>query len=128
MLIHGWDVATALGRPWPIEPGDAGLVASSVMEVVTHFVDPTAAGFTSTFGLHLRGGPAFTLAFNDGALTARAGRPQKADCRVSAEPVAYLLSAYGRIPVLRVALTGKVVAYGRRPWLAFKLGSLLRTP
>jgi hypothetical protein len=27
-----------------------------------------------------------------------------------------------------VALSAKLVAYGRRPWLAFRLGTLLRNP
>ena len=98
------------------------------MVVIAHFVDPSAAGFTATFGLHLRGGPDYTLVFTNGELATSDGRPPAADCRISADPVAYLLSAYGRIPPWKVAATAKMVAYGREPWLAFKLGTLLRSP
>jgi len=128
-LVHGWDVSHALGRSWSIDPADACLVASSLLEVLPHFVDPdAAAGFSATYGLHLRGGPEVTLEFRDGSLAVRDGRPPRADCRISADPVAYLLNGYGRVPAARVALSGKVVAYGRKPWLGFKLASLIRSP
>ncbi|HUO49124.1 MAG TPA: SCP2 sterol-binding domain-containing protein [Acidimicrobiales bacterium] len=128
-LIHGWDIAATIGRSWPIERRDAILVGLSAMEIIPHFVDRSAAaGFSATYGLHLRGGPDVTMVFDDGALTTSDGRPGRADCRISADPEAYLLSAYGRTPPWKVALTGKMAAYGRRPWLAFKLGTLLRSP
>jgi hypothetical protein len=128
-VVHGWDVAHALGRPWPIEPADACIVASSLLEVLPAFVDPAAAtGFTATYGLHLRHGPDVALDFVDGSLTVHDGRPSKADCRISAEPVAYLLNGYGRVPAAKVALTGRIAVYGRKPWLGFKLASLLRSP
>ncbi|MHB8466806.1 MAG: hypothetical protein ACYDH6_11990 [Acidimicrobiales bacterium] len=61
----------------------------------------------------------------DGVLTAVEGRPRHADCRMSVEPVAYLLAAYGRVPVWRPAIRGRLLAYGRRPWLGLKLASML---
>ena len=125
MFVHSWDMATALGGTWTINPPDACLSVAAAVPILTHFVDEEAAqGFSATYGLQLRGGPAFTLEFADGHLTALEGRAPHADCRMSAEPVAYLLTAYGRVPVWRPAIRGQLVSYGRRPWLGLKLSSL----
>jgi hypothetical protein len=35
---------------------------------------------------------------------------------------------YGRQGPLRPALTGKVIAWGRKPWLAFRMQSLVQQP
>ena len=126
MFVHGWDVATAFRGPWTIDPPDACLSIAAATPILPHFVDEKAAsGFSATYGLQLRGGPAFTLEFADGRLTAFEGRAPHADCRMSAEPVAYLLIAYGRVPVWRPAIRGQLISYGRRPWLGLKLSSLL---
>ena len=129
MFVHGWDVATALSGTWTIGPPDACLSISAAIPILPHFVDEEAAhGFSATYGLQLRGGPAFKLEFADGRLTALEGRASHADCRMWAEPVAYLLTAYGRVPVWRPAIRGQMISYGRRPWLGLKLPSLLVSP
>jgi hypothetical protein len=128
-LTHGWDIATTLGRRWVIDPADACLSLSAVIPVLASFVDEEVArGFSATYGLRLRGGPEFTFTFADGSLTTVEGRPTRADCRLSVEPVAYLLTGYGRVPVWRTAIRGRLASYGRRPWLGLKLTSLLRNP
>jgi Mycothiol maleylpyruvate isomerase N-terminal domain len=129
MLVHGWDIATVLGHTWVIDPPDAFLAFSATMPVMEHFVDEEAArGFSATYGIQLRRGPAFTLTFADGRLTTDEGRPPHADCRMSVEAVAYLLSAYGRVSLWRPVIRGSLISYGRRPWLGLKLTSLLRNP
>src|SRR5690606_41294437 len=60
--------------------------------------------------------PMQIYAFRNGALTiGESGRP---DVRITADPATWLLLVYGRGSAARAALTGKVVASGRRPWLA----------
>ena len=126
MIVHGWDIASAIDGTWVIEPSDACLSFAATMPVISHFVDTKAAkGFSATYGIQLRRGPTFTLAFTDGRLATSEGRPVHADCRMSADPVAYLLAAYRRIPLWRPVVRGKFLAYGRRPWLAAKLQSML---
>jgi uncharacterized protein (TIGR03083 family) len=128
-LIHGWDIARALGRRWEIDPADACLSISAVAPVAAYFVDEEEArGLTATYGIRLRGGPEFTFTFADGSLTTVEGRPPHADCRMSVEPAAYLLAGYGRVPVWRSAIRGRLASYGRRPWLGLKFTSLLRNP
>ena len=52
----------------------------------------------------------------------------RADCYISGEPTALLLLMYGRTGPLRPALTGHVVAWGRRPWLAHRFLGVFHNP
>jgi Mycothiol maleylpyruvate isomerase N-terminal domain len=129
MLVHGWDIATAIDGRWIIDRPDACLSFAATTPVIPHFVGTkTAKDFTATYGIQLRRGPTFTFAFAEGRLTATEGRPPHADCRMSVDPVASLLTSYGRVPVWRPAIRGQLVSYGRRPWLGPKLSSLLVNP
>jgi hypothetical protein len=55
-------------------------------------------------------------------------RRNSVDCHVSADPVELLLVAYGRKTQWVPILTGKMVAWGHRPWLGPRLVSYLVTP
>lgn len=127
-MVHGWDVARAFDLPWPIPPQDAILVVRATEPLLPALVDPAKRDFRATFGVRLRGGPTFTLAFADGALTVSDGSPARADCRIVADPTAYMLSAYGRLGPVGPALRGSMVAYGRKPWLAMQIAKVMRTP
>jgi hypothetical protein len=58
----------------------------------------------------------------------RPTRGLRPDCTISADPVAYLLLGTRRIGLLRPALTGRVITYGRKPWLGLKLQKLFVNP
>jgi hypothetical protein len=47
-----------------------------------------------------------------------------AGMHLSADPVVFLRNAYGLISNARAALTGGIVVYGRRPWLAVRFAKL----
>jgi uncharacterized protein (TIGR03083 family) len=128
VLVHGHDIATAGRTRWTITPGEARTVLGGIIELAPHYVDEDGArGFSARYELRIRGGLQATLTFEDGRLTI--GSPDgAADCRISADPVAFLLVAYGRIAVWGPVLRGQMVAWGRRPWLGLKLPSLLRNP
>jgi hypothetical protein len=129
VLVHGWDLSKAVRRPWEIPRAEAAESVRAALAVGPHFLAPAAASFSGTYGVKLRGGGGqFTLAFDNGTLTVIEGADGKVDCRLNADPRAFLLSAYGRIPVWRTAVTGGIVATGRKPWLAFKFKSLVRSP
>ena len=66
--------------------------------------------------------------FDDGTVHVASGPAESVDCHVSADPAAFLLLMYGRQGPLRPALTGKVIAWGRKPWLAFRMQSLVQQP
>lgn len=124
-LVHGWDIAQAAGIPWPIAPADAIVITRAACGVLPMFVAPRAANFQGTYEISLRGGPTITMRFSYGRLTFEEGKATRPDCRISANPSAFLLSAYGRLGLWTAASKGQILAYGRKPWLALRLPSLL---
>lgn len=128
-LSHGYDIATAIGRPWSIDPDDARIAIEGAMTVAPGFVDEAAArGFRGSYLLALRGGPRLTCQFDDGRLTVRPGSVGRIDCRINADPVAFFLVGYGRVSQWGPIFQGKLIAWGRKPWLGFRFASLLRNP
>jgi len=125
LLVHGMDLAAAVGAPWSIRPDQALAITRGLLPSVPNSVDAAvAARATGTYHLHLRGGDHWTIAVRDGRVAIEAGRPWRADLHVSAEPVAFLLVGYQRMSRGRAALAGRMVAWGRRPWLAIPFGKL----
>jgi uncharacterized protein (TIGR03083 family) len=129
LVLHGRDIARAIKTPWPIGADEATVVIAAALTIVPHFVDESAAqGFSAIYDLRLHGGTRSTLSFVDGVLTTRAGSPDRADCHIAADPSAFVLLAYGRTSLAWPIATGKMIAWGRRPWLAFQLLPKLRNP
>src|SRR5215217_6714082 len=127
-LVHGLDVSRAAGRPWTVAPADALLVIPGVLSIAPQYLRPKrAAGVQVSFELRMRGGASYRLAVDDGAaVVSTAG--ERADCVISADPVAFLLLGYGRIPQWSPVLRGQLRPGGRKPWLAMKFGTLLQRP
>ena len=97
--------------------------------VMRYYVnEDAAAGLRATYAVELRGGPSWAATFHDGTLDVAEGSPAHADCRFLNDPVAFLLLAYHRIPLWKAAVTGKAIAYGRKPWLALKFPDLVAAP
>lgn len=126
LLIHGWDLSRALKRPWTIDRSDALDAIEASLPLASNFVAHEAAAFTGTYEIRFRGNGRRVLAFDRGSLTIGEDPDARVDCRLSADPRAFLLASYGRVPVLRTAVTGGIVAFGKKPWLGFKFKSLLR--
>jgi uncharacterized protein (TIGR03083 family) len=127
-LIHGLDIARALNSPWPISRADALQVIAGVMAMVPDYLDRRrAAGLHVSYELRFRGGPRYQLVIDDGtAAIATPGR--KADCWISADPVAFLLVGYGRTGQWGQIVRGKILAGGRKPWLGLAFGGLITGP
>jgi uncharacterized protein (TIGR03083 family) len=129
MVIHGGDLARGLGKPWAIRPDEARLVLAALTALLPDMLDTDAAGDTrATIHLRIRGGPQFAIWIHDGRLEITAEPVEKADCNISADPVAFLLVSSGRRSQLGGVVRGQLVAWGRRPWLAMRLSRLLRSP
>jgi uncharacterized protein (TIGR03083 family) len=131
LLVHGWDIATTLGRPWAIGRDEANIVARGALPVLPMFADPAAAARVRLcYELSLRGGgPRVLIRVHNGSLTVEpAASKAPADCRISADPAAFLLIAYGRGGQLGPILRGQLIAWGRRPWAALRLNSFIRNP
>jgi uncharacterized protein (TIGR03083 family) len=130
LTVHGHDIATGTGRPWPISAEHAKLIVGTVCpEMLPLVVRPEAGrGAPVTYEVRLRGnGPRFVIRVADGTAEVRAvGGP--VDCVISADPVTYLLVCYGRMPLGRAMLRGGMLAWGRRPWLGLRIRSLFFNP
>lgn len=126
-LVHGYDIATAEGLPWPIEPDHAILTLGGLVPVMVHFVDQeAAAGLRAGFEIRLRGASPQYWYFDDGELTIGHAQSGPVDCRIAADPATWLLMSYHRVGSTTAALRGKVRVWGRRPWLATRLGGIFR--
>jgi len=47
---------------------------------------------------------------------------------ISADPAALLLFMYAREPQWKYIATGRLIAWGRKPWLALTLGGRFQKP
>ena len=132
VLIHGHDVAVASGHQWVIDADSARIATMGLVPLLPHYVDREAtADVRARVLLSLRGGRGtesrFVFVIDRGTLTVE-NPGVRVDCRISADPSAFMLVSYGRLSPLLPALTGKIVAYGRKPWLGLKLSAWLTNP
>jgi uncharacterized protein (TIGR03083 family) len=128
-VVHGYDVARSIGHPWPIEAAHARLIVAAVTAVLPRYVDRTSvAGLTATYEVRLRGGPSFRLHFDRGTATVGPPQPGAADCRLTVDPVTFLLVAYWRRSQWPGILRGQLRAWGRRPWLGPRFQGLFVRP
>lgn len=126
LRIHELDMSRALRRRWRLSREEALLISYGGLSVVHKFVDHQAArGLRATYEVRFRGGETVSMIFQDGELTVARGRAPKADCRMSADPLASLLVGFGRMSPWRAGLQGKVAAWGKKPWLSLRFNRLL---
>jgi uncharacterized protein (TIGR03083 family) len=129
LVVHGWDIARTVARPWPIDPGDVELILDGVEPILPGWVDRDRAGsLTATFELRLRGGSSRRWWFHNGRLTTAAAPTGRPDVTISADPVALLLVLYRRQSQWPHILRGRMLAWGRRPWLALTLANRFHAP
>ncbi|WNO73671.1 maleylpyruvate isomerase family mycothiol-dependent enzyme [Streptomyces sp. AM8-1-1] len=129
MLGHGYDVARALGRPHMIDRARVGLTLPFLMVAMPRVVDgATAAGLSAAYTIRLWGGARFGVTFTDGSAAVEARTPGRPDCTILTEPVTFLLMALGRCDPRGAIARGRVLAWGRRPWLAPRFPELFTAP
>jgi hypothetical protein len=127
-VVHGLDVARSAGVRWSISAEDALLVIPGVLAIAPQYLRPSRAmGMRASYELRMRGGCRFRMAIADGTATVTAAS-ERADCVITADPVAFLLLGFGRIGQWSQILRGRLRAGGRKPWLAMRFASLLVSP
>ncbi len=131
LLIHGRDVARTFRRQWPLPPESASTIASFMTAAAPLAVDAEMIGdLTATVEVRLRRQDVrHSYRFANGTLTTALHGTDRADLRISADPVAWVLVGYGRSSPIIATLTGRVRPAGRpRPVLAWRLRSLMQAP
>jgi hypothetical protein len=125
LLVHGRDLARMLGKAWAFRSEQALAVTNGVLPLAANFVNrEVAERAAGTYHLRLRGGDDWTIRVGDGGAVIERQRPGSADLHISAEPVAYLLVGYQRMSLWRAVLSGRMVAWGRKPWLGLQFGKV----
>ena len=134
LTVHGRDIAVAEGVPWPIQRSHAALILlgflfPSLDGLGRAMVDQeAAAGVDATYEVRLRGGGRAYLRFDSGDLSVGSDQPGPVDCHLSVDPETFLLVAWGRLGQWPAIGRGRLLAWGRRPWLGLKLRGMLRNP
>jgi uncharacterized protein (TIGR03083 family) len=129
LTVHGGDIAAVASTPWPVGPREVELVLYGLAPVLPGFVRPDrGGGHSARYDLRVRGGHGHAWEFRDGELDCYADPGARFDCHVSAEPGALLGVMYRRCSPWRPALTGRVTAWGRRPWLGLGLAERFHPP
>jgi uncharacterized protein (TIGR03083 family) len=129
LVVHGWDVARALRRPWPVDPGHAALIVEGVNPILPGWVRPERVrGFDASFEVRLRGQASHRWVFRDGRLHVNPPGHGSVDVHVSGDPAALLLVLYRRRSQWSQLAAGRIHAWGRRPWLALTLPGRFHRP
>lgn len=129
-LVHGRDLALALGGGARMSPSSAAAAAPTVMSAMLPLLlDPRKArGVNARFEVRVRGGKPFALHVADGRAECFAAGAEDADCVITLDPCAALLVGFGRRSLARVTLSGGAMTAGRKPWLGLRFSSLFATP
>jgi hypothetical protein len=134
-VMHGYDIAHAAGRPWRIEPAHAAMVLGRFIVPILQALDSRAmvngakaAGVRAGYDLRIRGGDRFHFLFDDGELHVVEPSSRKVDCHLSADPAAFLMVVWNRESQWMAIARGKLLAWGRKPWLGPQFRALIRNP
>jgi hypothetical protein len=128
LLVHGFDIARAAGLPWTIDRRDALLTLRAYLPLFPFTLDPVrAVGVHLDLEMRIRGMAPIVVHVADGTLTVASPAGGRVHAHLWADPVAYLLLMWARVPVWRPLLSGQLLIWGRQPWRAGELASLMLT-
>jgi uncharacterized protein (TIGR03083 family) len=128
-LFHGLDLARTIGAPWPIDRADTFAIVDLFNTVTPHLLDHRRVrNLTATIEVRCRGYDTSTFEFRNGVLAVTPGPASSAHVRMSVDPVAFLLLGYKRAGLTKLLVTGRAVAWGRRPDLALRFAGFFQAP
>lgn len=134
-MMHGADIARAAGQAWPANGRHAAIAIQGFFLPVLAELDPRAlvdqeraAGVRATYEIRLRGAGRAQFVFDDGAVTLAEPGGRPVDCYILADPSTMMDVMWGRRSQWPAIASGKLLAWGRKPWLGPRLRLLLRNP
>jgi uncharacterized protein (TIGR03083 family) len=128
-ILHGYDIATAVGVPWPIDPVFATLPLSTFqrMGYWAFFQPQAAAELEAVYRIEIAGTDPHVARIAHGAYEGLPdGHP--VDCVISADPVTALLVVTGRLRQWPAIALGRLRFTGDRPELGPRFFDLLVFP
>lgn len=128
-LLHGYDMAQALGAEWPLEPEPARLVVQAWLPLLPLLIDSEGAeGVDATYEVAVDGCPPVLARFRDGTVSVDPPEDRPADSRLSGDPVTWLLAFYGRAGWEELLRAGRVQVTGGDIALGAGFKRLIRNP
>lgn len=129
LLMHGHPLARALGRRSPVNRERALLVIPFLQAVIPKVFNKQAgANAIASLEIRMRRGPRFFVTFDREGCRVESTPTRPVGCRISADPAAFFLVGAGVVGQWGPIARGEMIAWGTKPWLAFKLKSLLSNP
>ncbi|MGH2809934.1 MAG: hypothetical protein ACRDIA_03515 [Actinomycetota bacterium] len=129
LLMHGCAMAKAVKRPPPVRPEYAPLLVPFLKMVTPRMFDPgKAKRLKACFDVRVRGQGRFFVTVDSDRAEFHDSSPRRADCHLSVDPVAFFMVAGGVISQWGPILKGQMLAWGRKPWLAFRFKSMFPNP
>lgn len=120
MLSHGEGIAMARRQPSMLTAEHVALAVPFLVAVMPRLVDSKVVRqLDATYELRLRGVARLGVRFDKGVATVTEQVQSEVDCVISAEPCSFFLMCAGLRPLWPLMLTGRLRAWGRKPWLAF---------
>jgi uncharacterized protein (TIGR03083 family) len=127
-LVHGYDIATAVGVPWPIDPAYAALAVTGYRAGYPVIFQPSAAAdLDATYRIEITGTEAFSVRITDSAYE-EVPVSAPADCVIAMDPVTALLVITGRLSQWAAIALGRIAFGGDRPDLGPRFVDLFVFP
>jgi len=128
-VLHGYDVAVALGEPWPIEPEHAALVVGAYRLFLPLIFQPDAAdGLQATFHVAVSGTDPYFVRIAHGAYEELDAAPPAVDCSIATDAVTALLVQSGRLSQWPAIALGRLTFSGARSEVGPRFASLFLFP
>ena len=118
-VLHGFDVALAARRPWPLVADEVALVLGAYGPLMGISLDADRTrDLDAAVAVELRGLASFVACFDAGRFSLEPAGARPADATLSADPAAFLLVTAGRMDRWPAFALGLYEAGGPRPELA----------
>jgi uncharacterized protein (TIGR03083 family) len=129
LVMHGWSIADALHKRFAVDASHVEMGLPFLVQVIPWMLRPDAVeGFTACYDVRFRGGSRLAFMFDDGKLTIAPRPTRRADCNLSADPVAFLLVGMGLKSQWGQIARGRLMTWGRKPWLALRFVGFFSQP
>jgi hypothetical protein len=121
LSVHGHQIGAAAGRPFAVDNAAMRLALSTVLPFAFH--PDGARGLRATYAMHIKGTEPIVYSVDDGTIRVQ-GNKAAVDCHLGVDPTAFLLVTLGVMPQWQAILSGKMRAWGRRPWLSARMSKM----